>query len=136
MACIGAAFLSTRVLSNSVSFLWVIDETGMIRIGLEEYLDLQSSEPVSIRPDGLPHSVTFRTNGRTAERIGHPALSPTRRARIGGELYFDTRDGEWVLSNGSGRFGRRATSSSLQLDNARRAFAVLGISASLDYIEM
>ncbi|MEM9988788.1 MAG: hypothetical protein AAF723_04640, partial [Pseudomonadota bacterium] len=78
--------ISEPTLMKGATYIWVISEAGDLIMALEENLE---KEP--------------RQEGELA--LGHPNLVQGQEARIGGELIC--RDGEWIIWNKSGRYGKR-----------------------------
>jgi hypothetical protein len=101
-----AAYLSA--LDPHAPYIWVVNENGDLIIAIEENLD------------GAP--------ARRGERtLGHPTLVNGDLARIGGELRFV--EGEWVITNKSGRYGRNRPAERL-LPNVAAIFKGLGLSVT------
>lgn len=109
-----------RGVFSQAMILWVIDEQGTIRLGLEEVFS--SSTKQLLRPRLKKQSLA---PGEV--RIGHPSLVRGGPARIGGELLFDRGSTVfpegWYLTNGSGRFGTIEGRTVVHLNNACSLFA-------------
>lgn len=120
-----------QVIHSTAPILWLIDEAGQIRFAMEEVIERDTGALSYILPRSGP---PLRD---TEVRLGHPALlDPVRAgekksARIGGEIFFDPTprsDISWVLTNNSGRFGKRPHIRREHLENANNAFKEYGIS--------
>jgi RHS repeat-associated protein len=90
-------------LQDGKNYLWVIDESGNLRIGVE----------APITP-GSPNA------------LGHPTLVEGGKARVGGEIRYE--DG-WYVNDNSGRYskGRTREQASVLLDNAHRLMENAGL---------
>ncbi|QWY83089.1 hypothetical protein [Rhizobium phage RHph_X66] len=124
-----------EVVHATAPILWLVDQQGNVRFSMEEVMN---------RDTGALHFILPR-NGPplrpTEERLGHPALlepgnAGTKMARIGGELFYDPFRGRapWVLSNASGRYGKRPHITSEHLENVNAIFAHFGISLRTFFI--
>ena len=118
------------VMHMTTPILWLMDEDGQIRFGLEEVFNVDSGKITFVLPRNSPPL-------RAGEaRLGHPALlepGPTesKLARIGGEIIYDPDLGaeqSWVLTNNSGRYGKRPHIEERNLENVQKQFAEFGIS--------
>lgn len=122
--------LLTSVIHSTAPILWLIDAEGELRFAVEEVLDGVDGATTYILPRRGPPM-------RAGDvRLGHPALleqgdEASKVARIGGEIRFDPKrneDRHWVMTNNSGRFGKRAHTKPEHLENANGLFADVGIS--------
>ncbi|WP_158775601.1 hypothetical protein [Rhizobium sp. H4] len=109
--------------------LWLVDEAGNIRFAMEEVLNRETGNLHFILPRNGPPLRPFEA------RLGHPSLlepgnPETKVARIGGELFYAPIRGRspWVLSNNSGRYGKRPHIRREHLENVNEVFAGFGIS--------
>jgi len=127
--------LTNKYILNWTRFLWLILESGEIRIAVEEYIDADTGEPQGFRLPGFDAVTKIQKGGKTLTRLGHPALTDDLKARIGGELYWDDILNNWVISNGSGRYGFGREREEQHLVNVSKVFSKLGISAEVFYIE-
>ena len=131
-----------RYALRSAPILWVVDQSGTLRVAFEEYVDALTGEPYGIRQKDFDAVAELKV-GRRLTRLGHPALLGGRPGRIGGELkWVDDKvveiGGEpytgWTVSNASGRFGFHPDRTPETLDNVVSLLAGLGISALPLYI--
>lgn len=115
-----------QVLHATTPLLWLIDVDGKLRFALEEVLSRDTGQVSYILPRNGPPM------RETDVRLGHPALlepvdpGQMKSARIGGEIFYDpvaTSPNAWVLTNNSGRFGKRPHLTRQHLENAKAAFA-------------
>ncbi|MFF0948378.1 hypothetical protein ACFYE9_12095 [Rhizobium leguminosarum] len=117
------------VLHATTPILWLIDKDGNLRFALEEVLNRYTGAVTYILPRSGPKL------GEMDVRLGHPALlepvdDDEKAARIGGELFYDpvpTSEHAWVLTNNSGRFGKRPHITRQHLNNVKGFFARFGI---------
>lgn len=125
-----AGLLLPQVFHATTPILWIIDFHGMLRFAFEEVLDGNTGAVTHILPRNGP---PMRP---TDVRLGHPALldpvdpPAIKSARIGGEIFFDPvpqSERQWVISNNSGRFGKRPHIRREHLANANRIFERHGI---------
>jgi hypothetical protein len=126
-----------RVMHATTPILWLVDDKGGIRFALEEVLARDTGSTTHILPRGGP---PLR---ETDIRLGHPSLldpvnpGATKSARIGGEIIYDPipqSSDAWVLTNNSGRFGKRPHITRAHLDNVREAFKRFDISLRAYFI--
>ncbi|MDH6269169.1 hypothetical protein M2360_004595 [Rhizobium sp. SG_E_25_P2] len=126
------------VFHETAPILWLVDEDGAIRIAMEE---------VVLRDTGALRYILPR-NGPPMEahhvRLGHPALldpvepGMVKEARIGGELFYDPvrySPVSWVISNNSGRYGKREGITRSHINNVRDVFASYDIQVRPFFIE-
>lgn len=127
-----------RILHKTTPILWLVGEDGCVRIALEEVVHRDTGTLTYILPRSAP---TMRP---CDIRLGHPALlSPVKdgeqkSARIGGEIFYDpVENGElpWVISNNSGRFGKRPHIGRKHLAAANALFANYGIMMREFFVE-
>ncbi|SCX31688.1 hypothetical protein [Agrobacterium rosae] len=117
----------TGVLHETTPILWLVDGDGQIRFALEEVVDLATQNLTYVLPRNGP---SMRAS---EDRLGHPGLldkpddGSKKAARIGGEiLYNPSRRSAtlpWVITNNSGRFGKRPHINEGHLENVVSAFA-------------
>nr|AOO94063.1 hypothetical protein [Rhizobium leguminosarum bv. trifolii] len=124
-----------EVVHATAPILWLVDRDGNVRFSMEEVIDRDTRSLHFVLPRNGP---PLRS---TEERLGHPALldlgaAVTKAARIGGELIYDPfRDrAPWVLSNSSGRYGKRPHITGEHLENVNAIFAEFGISLHTFFI--
>lgn len=84
------------MLLSAIPMLWLVDESGKIIIALEDVVQRDTGEVVFPRPSKM-HVLPVDCGKR-----GHPALVSGGAGRIGGELSFDRKLDEWVLTNNPG----------------------------------
>lgn len=129
--------LLPQVVHWTTPILWLIDKKGDIRFAMEEVVARDTGALTFVLPRNGP---PLR---ETDVRLGHPALlepvnaGETKSARIGGEIIYDpvrqSKDA-WVLTNNSGRFGKRPHITRAHLENAKNAFMGFGISLRTFFI--
>ncbi|MBX4919989.1 hypothetical protein HJA76_09735 [Rhizobium bangladeshense] len=119
----------TQVVHATTPILWLVDREGNVRFAMEEVLNRETGSLNFVLPKNSP---PLR---ETEVRLGHPALldpgiPETKMARIGGELNYDPFEGKrpWVLTNNSGRYGKRPHITDEHLENVNDIFAGFGIS--------
>lgn len=131
------SLLLSQVVHATMPILWLIDEAGQIRFAMEEVIARDTGYLSYILPRNGPPM------RETDVRLGHPALlepvnaGEAKSARIGGEIFYDPiRRSElsWVLTNNSGRFGKRPHIKREYLENAGKAFEALGVSLRTFFI--
>ncbi|MBZ5760299.1 hypothetical protein LAV84_07020 [Rhizobium sp. VS19-DR104.2] len=124
------------VIHKATPLLWVIGEHGELRFALEEVVNINTGEVNFALPRNGPPL-------RVGEvRLGHPALLDPipypgkKAARIGGEIFYDPVEGraDWVLSNNSGRFGKRPHINRGHLENVRSLFLKSGIEIRCHFV--
>jgi hypothetical protein len=105
-----------KVLTYDTLIIWLVDEVGDIWFAVEE---LVVDELATGRPKHQRLKLT--TN---MPKLGHPALNNCAKARIAGEIYFDSDDSPvaWVINNNSGRYGRHPSRVPEHLNNAANEF--------------
>ncbi|MGG1947779.1 hypothetical protein AB1286_23770 [Trinickia sp. NRRL B-1857] len=121
--------------NRSVTFLWVMRDDGSVIVGVEEpwrYRDAFSPSVWPMLDDMRKHyedqAEYWKTQSIRDGSGGHPTLaawfSPSGGASghagfayIGGELRYEAQTG-WVLTNQSGRFGRREDMARKEVDPA------------------
>ncbi len=125
----------SQVVYATSPILWLVDQAGNVRFAMEEVLNRDTGSLHFILPRNGPPLRPFEV------RLGHPSLlepgSPERKvARIGGELFYDPFKGRapWVLSNNSGRYGKRPHIRREHLENVNEIFAGFGISLRTFFI--
>jgi hypothetical protein len=112
----------------AVSILWAMDEHGDIYFAVEEVLDGRGRLMFPL-PDSLDTPV-----GKV--KLGHPSLIKCAKARIAGEINFDMNAASpgWVISNKSGRYGLRKTTTRAHLDNVVDVFSKYNITLAPYFI--
>ncbi|WP_158665244.1 hypothetical protein [Ensifer adhaerens] len=119
-----------EVVHSTTPILWLVDKDGLIRFAMEEVVSNDTGALNYILPRNGP---ALRDN---EVRLGHPALldpvkpGDTKAARIGGEIIYDPSPNSnipWVLTNASGRFGKRPHITRAHLENVKEVFAQFGI---------
>ena len=128
--CLGVLELP-QLLMYEAPILWLIDSNDDFVFALEEYIDAETLDPISIRPRNLPREITGAK--RPLIRLGHPSLTSDLKAKIGGEIYLE--DNKWHLSNSSGRYGYGEERKKTHLISVAKLLKKHGISLKLDYIE-
>lgn len=124
----------SRVAHEMLPILWVLDETGMVSLALEEVLEKGEEG----RKFPLAREIDVPSD---FYKLGHPSLvsDASKKARIGGELLYDPdpdNDVEgWVITNASGRYGFGENRESEHLENVKEVFYCYGIEVSTFYIE-
>jgi hypothetical protein len=107
---------------QAMPILWIVLRDGGTRFAVEEVWDVQTGQFIHSLPKGrlgLP-------DGRA--KLGHPALlDDDKAARMGGEILFDTGVATWVITNSSGRYGRREWQTPAHLEAVAGIFRNLGI---------
>ena len=70
-------------------------------------------------------------------KLGHPSLIKCANARIAGEINFDMNAATpgWVISNKSGRYGLRKSTTQAHLDNIVSVFSKYGITLTPYFIQ-
>lgn len=116
---------SLTVLSESVSLLWSVTRTGVIKVAFEELVELEAGCLGKV----FNPSMLLRTG---IQKLGHPSLIDDDMARISGELYLD--EGTWVINNKSGRFGFLDDRCVAQLQNVASVFSSFGLPVEVDFI--
>jgi len=118
--------LLTQVIHQTTPILWLVDELGAVRFALEEVVNRDTGHLHYVLPRNGP---SLRPN---EIRLGHPALldpvlsGQTKAARIAGEIIYDPvpqSPHPWVITNNSGRFGKRPHLSRAHLENVKNLFA-------------
>jgi len=119
-----------RIFHRTTPILWLIDRDGNARIALEEVVNRDTGTLTYILPRNAP------TMRQCDIRLGHPALlkpvndGEQKSARIAGEIFYDPAENSelpWVISNNSGRFGKRPHLHRRHLTEANALFAKYGI---------
>lgn len=107
-------------------FLWLISEEGDFLFAYEEMLALATPNARAARQVGAAIPI-----GQV--RLGHPSMVGGAPARIGGELLYDYRDGVWILSNRSGRYGVGRVKN--QLENVQELLTDFGVKVGTHFVE-
>ena len=83
--------ININMLDITVKYIWLIDEQGILRYGIED-----------------------------VNNIGHPTLTNGKPARIGGELVYNKLKKSWIVNGFSGRFSKGYSSKERKkyIDNA------------------
>ena len=111
-----------QIVHQYCALLWIVDAHGDIHFALEELVDEHTGKTVAIRPKGdfgkIPGTV----------KLGHPSLlaDSKKEARIGGEIVFNAKTGEWEINNFSGRYGFRDQADPSHLQEAAQIFKDIG----------
>jgi hypothetical protein len=108
----------------TVKILWIMDEKGEIYFSIEEVIDDRGRLFFPL-PDSLKIP-----EGKM--KLGHPSLVECRAARIAGEINFDYEANTpgWTISNKSGRYGLRKTTTENHLNNIIGVFKHYGVELS------
>lgn len=121
---------------QSVNILWVVDEFGDIYFAIEELFFNIDDEYEDLNIP-LPRYVNALSSQKI-DKLGHPSLvaRDDKHARIGGEIYLETRTGlpVWHISNKSGRYGFGSDRTEKHLNEAKRNFQSYGINLALDFV--
>lgn len=119
-----------NLLCGGLTFLWLVDEAGELRLGIEEAVS-RSDNSVSVPLAGGLKRVLKESDW---EPQGHPAMVSARSARIGGELFYDdsVNPAGWLLNSKSGRYGANLGRTVEHLENAARFFVKLGLDVTVD----
>lgn len=108
--------------ASAIAFLWVMDESGDIKLAVEEIAELPDGRELT----GHPRRRNFPSHPSDEKKLGHPCLVDEQPARIAGELFLDhADDGElvWFVNTNSGRYCRSRPPSGEQGKNVRDLFA-------------
>jgi RHS repeat-associated protein len=91
-------------------YIWVIDDSGTLRIGTE----------TEVGPRQL---------------LGHPTLVDGNNAHVGGEIKFNDQTKQWRINDSSGRYsrGRSPEERAKILDNAQQLFIQAGLNVGVKY---
>lgn len=118
-----------RVLTYDIIIIWVVDRRGDIWFAIEELV-------LNDMPTGRPKHQTLELTS-TFPKLGHPALVNCARARVAGEIYFDTGDDPpvWKISNNSGRYGRLPSRTRAHLNNVADHFRSFRIDLTPHFID-
>lgn len=120
----------TQTNHKTIILLWLMDEEGALWFCVEEAFKDNAETTVYPRLDGVTYPDGY-------EKLGHPSLISAAKARIGGELIWDTPedcDPKWIVSNKSGRYGIREDITARHLDNIVKKFDEFGVSLEPYYI--
>jgi len=110
------------VLHSYCAILWLINQDGQTLFALEEVVDEETGEPLSINIRGS------RSKVEGAVKLGHPSLlGEVKDARIGGEIVYNFDESRWEINNFSGRYGTRPHQTLSHLQAAADVFKVEGI---------
>lgn len=120
----------SELIAQQLPILWVIDEDGELQFAIEEYLNAENPALRIGRFGKLPRVIN--TESGEWSRIGHPSLLPSKLGRIGGELVL--KDGDWVLSNRSGRYGVVFGRKEAQLESVKRLLHSFGLTVIVDWV--
>lgn len=111
--------------------LWIIGESDRVFLAFEEVIHSLDGAKLCCMPRGV-------VPGPGKVKLGHPSLLQGGiAARIGGELFFDyglETGPEWVLTNDSGRYGKRPHQTVAHLAAAARKFKQIGLSVSYYFV--
>lgn len=118
----------SKVTFWSIAVLWIMDECGDIYFAVEEVVDSRGNLMFP-----LPFQLDI-PSGKS--KLGHPALVRGANARIAGEIYFDMNasPAAWIISNKSGRYGLRKTTTSSHLENIAKIFESYAIPMGIEFI--
>lgn len=108
--------------ASAITFLWAMDESGDIKLAVEEIAELPDGRELT----GHPRRRNFPSHPSDEKKLGHPCLIDEQPARIAGELFMDRADdGElvWFVNTNSGRYCRSQPPSGEQGRNVRDLFA-------------
>jgi hypothetical protein len=116
-----------KVLTYDTIIIWLVDKIGDVWFALEELV-------FNDMPTGRPkhQSLPLTTN---LPKLGHPALINCARARIAGEIYYDTGAvlPLWRINNQSRRYGRHSSRIPLHLSNVSDQFRAYGVDVTPDF---
>jgi len=115
--------LMPRVTHQTIVILWLIDEAGDCWYCIEEMYKSDSEISVFPRLDEVDYPKGY-------EKLGHPSLIGAGKARIAGEIIWSgetCKEGKWLISNKSGRYGIRADITEENLINAKGLFESYGV---------
>jgi hypothetical protein len=117
-----------RVLIYDTIIIWAVDKAGDIWFAMEELV-------LNDMPTGRPKHQRLELTS-VYPKLGHPALVNCERARIAGEIYFDTGDDPplWRINNNSGRYGRVPSRVPAHLNNVADRFRGFGIDLTPHFI--
>lgn len=119
--------------ARSVTFLWVMDVVGAVRVCVEELAETPAGSDL----EGYPRRRGYPSHPVFEKKLGHPTLVAGEDARIAGELFMDLRsDGFWWYINvKSGRYCRHMPPSGHQLAHILTLFqSLLGKDVRFDDI--
>lgn len=118
--------------ARSVTFLWVMEVVGTLRVCVEELAET----PSGLDLEGYPRRRGYPSHPVREKKLGHPTLVAGDDARIAGELFDLRSDGlRWYINVKSGRYCKKRPPSGHQIAQILALFqSLLGKDVRFDDI--